>query len=174
MDANDRCSRARAEGVGVIVARMCEGSVRGHCPGWQESVRGLLALTLLLLLAACTRAPAEQRLREAITGLQSAIESREVNPAMAHIAEDFIGNDGLDREGVRNLLRLQMLRHQSLGLTLGPFESELHGERATVRFTAVATGGTGALIPQSARVWNVETGWREDDGDWRLISAQWH
>jgi len=125
------------------------------------------------MLVACAQAPAEQRLREAITGLQASIEAREVNPAMARIAEDFIGNDGLDREGVRNLLRLQMLRHQSLGLTLGPFDIEVHGQRATVRFTAVATGGSGALIPESARVWNVETGWREDGGDWLLISAQW-
>lgn len=132
-----------------------------------------MVLAVLSVLVACAQAPADRRLREAMKGLQASIEAREVNPAMARIAEDFIGNDGLDRGGVRNLLRLQMLRHQSLGLTLGPFDIEVHGRRATVRFTAVATGGTGALIPESARVWNVETGWREDDGDWLLISAQW-
>jgi hypothetical protein len=145
-------------------------SRRSPLSSWAQSFAALL---LICGLAACARAPAEQRLREALAGLQAAVEAREVSPAMEHVAEDFVGNEGLDREGARNLLRLMVLRHQSLGLSLGPYEIELHGERATVRFTAVATGGSGALIPESARVWNVETGWREDGGEWRLISAQW-
>ena len=126
-----------------------------------------------LLLVGCARAPAEQRLREALSGLQNAIEAREVGQAIDFVADDFIGRDGLDREGARSLLRLQVLRHQQLGLSFGPYEIALQGERATVRFTAVATGGSGAMLPESARVWQVETGWRDEQGQWRLISADW-
>jgi hypothetical protein len=108
-----------------------------------------------------------------MTGLQAAIEAREVGEAMDYVGEDFIGTGSLDREGARNLLRLMVLRHQTLGLSLGPAEVELFEGRASVRFTAVATGGQGALLPQSARVWNVETAWRDDGDEWRLISAQW-
>ncbi|SDD19716.1 hypothetical protein [Aquimonas voraii] len=137
-------------------------------------VRWLLAVLFLpLLVAACSRAPAEQRLHEAMAGLQSAIEAREVRVAMGYVDEDFIGSGSLDREGARNLLRAMVLRHQSLGLTLGPAEIELFEGRAAVRFTAVATGGQGALLPQSARVWQVETAWRDHGSDWRLISAHW-
>ena len=138
--------------------------------------RGLCAcfgLALCLALSACSRAPAEQRLRTSIAELQEAIEARAPARAVDHLAEDFVGSGNLDREGARNLLRLMAIRHQQLGLTLGPMQLELIGDRATVRFTAVATGGSGALIPQSARVWNVETGWRDEDGRWRLISAEW-
>ncbi|MFN7784611.1 MAG: nuclear transport factor 2 family protein [Lysobacterales bacterium] len=124
-------------------------------------------------LVGCSRAPAEERLRGAMTGLQAAIEAREVGEAMEYVGEDFIGTGSLDREGARNLLRLMVLRHQTLGLSLGPAEIELFEGRASVRFTAVATGGQGALLPQSARVWNVETAWRDDGDEWRLISAQW-
>ena len=130
-------------------------------------------LVLVVALAGCAVEPAEQRLQASVNGLQTAIEAREVSSAMDFIADDFVGTGTLDREGVRNLLRLQVLRHAQLGLTLGPMQSELIGDRATVRFTAVATGGSGTLIPESARVWSVETGWRDDDGEWRLISAQW-
>ena len=148
--------RARPHGAGAA-------SVRWAC--WMAA--------LCVLLAGCSRAPAEQRLREAMAGLQSAIEAREVRVAMGYVDEDFIGSGSLDREGARNLLRAMVLRHQSLGLTLGPAEIELFEGRATVRFTAVATGGQGALLPQSARVWQVETAWREDGSDWRLLSAHW-
>ena len=136
-------------------------------------MRAAVLLVLVIALAACAVEPAEQRLQAAVSGLQAAIEAREVGNAMDFIADDFVGTGTLDREGVRNLLRLQVLRHAQLGVTLGPMQSELLGDRATVRFTAVATGGSGAFIPESARVWAVETGWRDDDGEWRLISAQW-
>lgn len=136
-------------------------------------IRAAVLLVLVMALAACAVEPAEQRLQAAVSGLQAAIEAREVGNAMEFIAEDFVGTGTLDREGVRNLLRLQVLRHAQLGLTLGPMQTELIGDRATVRFTAVATGGSGALVPESARVWTVETGWRDADGEWRLISAQW-
>ncbi len=132
-----------------------------------------LCLLVVLAFAGCARAPAEQRLREAMDGLQAAIEAREVGTAMEFVADDFIASGSLDREGARNLLRLMVLRHQRLGLTLGPADVELFDARATVRFTAVATGGQGTLLPESARVWQVETAWREDSGDWKLISAHW-
>lgn len=137
------------------------------------AVRGALVVALMAALVGCSRAPAEERLRGAMTGLQAAIEAREVGEAMEYVGEDFIGTGSLDREGARNLLRLMVLRHQTLGLSLGPAEIELFEGRASVRFTAVATGGQGALLPQSARVWNVETAWRDDGDEWRLISAQW-
>lgn len=133
----------------------------------------VFGLMVLLVLSACTRAPDEQRLRDAMASLQAAIEAREVAAAMDVVAEDFIGTGGLDRAGARNLLRLMVLRHQTLGLSLGPVEVELFDGRATVRFTAVATGGQGALLPESARIWQVETAWRMDGGDWRLLSAHW-
>lgn len=132
-----------------------------------------LCLLIVMALAGCARAPAEQRLREAMAGLQAAIEAREVGTAMEFVADDFIATGSLDREGARNLLRLMVLRHQRLGLTLGPADVALFDARATVRFTAVATGGQGTLLPESARVWQVETAWREDSGDWKLISAHW-
>lgn len=133
----------------------------------------MLCPVILLMLSGCSRAPAEQRLRESIAGLQAAIEARETGRAMDHVADDFFGTGNLDRDGARNLLRLMAIRHQRLGLSLGPMQVELHGERASVRFTAVATGGSGALLPESARVWDVETGWRDEEGRWRLISAEW-
>jgi hypothetical protein len=151
-------------------------SAARHGPRLRAAARLLpwLAWTVcVLLLVGCARAPAEQRLREALSGLQNAIEAREVGQAIDFVADDFIGRDGLDREGARGLLRLQVIRHQQLGLSFGPYEITLQGERATVRFTAVATGGSGAMLPESARVWQVETGWREEQGQWRLISADW-
>lgn len=42
-----------------------------------------------------------------------------------------------------------------------------------MQFTAALTGGSGGLLPESGQIYEVETGWRLDDGEWRLIQADW-
>ena len=42
-----------------------------------------------------------------------------------------------------------------------------------MRFDAAVTGGAGGLLPQSGQVYDVETGWRLEGGEWRLVNAEW-
>ena len=138
-------------------------------PTWAIMVLVLAAS----ILSACSRPPPEVRLRERISQMQEALESRRPADFVAGIAEDFIADAGLDKEGVRKYLRVQMLRNQHIGATLGPLDVELHGERATVTFSVVLTGSSGGLIPDTARPWKVTTGWRDGPNDWLLIHARW-
>ncbi len=136
----------------------------------------VLAGVVLLWLAAaagCSRTPPEERLRERIGEMQQALEARRPADFFAGVAEDFSGVSGLDREGARNLMRAQVLRNAAIGVTLGPLDIELHGERATVKFSAILTGGSGGLVPDSARPWAVTTGWRDGPDGWQLIHASW-
>ncbi len=128
---------------------------------------------LMVLLIGCSRSPPEERLRARIASMQDALETRNPKAFAAGIAEDFAGDSGLDREGVRNLLRAQLLRNQQIGASLGPLDVQLHGERATVRFKVMLTGGSGGLIPDHARGWQVSSGWRDGPEDWQLIQASW-
>ncbi|UWX04587.1 hypothetical protein H1235_07725 [Pseudoxanthomonas sp. NC8] len=91
---------------------------------------------------------------------------------MDGVAEDFGGNAGMDRAALQQLVRAQILVNADLGLTLGPAEVQLQGERATVRFSAVATGG-GRLLPDRAQAQEVTSGWRDENGQWRLYYAEW-
>ena len=132
-----------------------------------------MVLLMLALLAGCSRSPPEQRLRERIADMQQALEARKPADFVVGIAEDFGSDNGMDREGIRNLLRVQMLRNASIGATLGPLDISLHGERATVKFSAVLTGGSGGLLPDSARPWSVTSAWRDGADGWQLIHASW-
>ena len=69
--------------------------------------------------------------------------------------------------------RLQVLRHAAIGVTMGPLDVRLHGERATVKFSVMATGGSGGLLPDSARPWAVESDWRDGAGGWQVFRAEW-
>ncbi|MEG3193910.1 hypothetical protein SNE32_16945, partial [Lysobacter sp. D1-1-M9] len=67
---------------------------------WMEVAgnRWLPVFFILLMVAACSRPPPEQQLREAIGEIEAAIEERDVSGLRSWLADDFIGPDGMDRE----------------------------------------------------------------------------
>ena len=134
----------------------------------------LLVFACVALLIACARTPPEQALREVIGELQQAIDARDAGELDRFLAEDFVGNEGLDRRGIRRLAAALFLQHRQVGARIGPLDVQLTDDRhATVRFTAALSGGAGGLLPDQAQVYQVESGWRLQDGDWVMTSARW-
>ena len=134
----------------------------------------LVAFTFacMLALAGCSREPPEQALRDTIAGMEEAAEAGDADALFEPIAEDFAGSQAMDREAFRRYVLVMGLRRQIVGVQLGPLDVKLYGDRASVAFTAAMTGGPGWL-PDRAQVYDVTTGWRMDDGEWKLISASW-
>jgi ketosteroid isomerase-like protein len=127
-----------------------------------------------VLLTACARVPDEQRIRADIATMQHAIENHDLHGFMDHISGDFTGNDGTaDREGLANVLRLEVLRNDEVGVALGPIDVELQDSRATVNLTATFTGGPGSLIPDHAAIYTIRSGWKKEGSQWRCFNATW-
>ena len=139
---------------------------------WKRSVFTLLLAAVAVLSAGCSREPPEQALRATIAAMQAAAEARDSDALVASVSEDFAGPEGMDRDAFRRYLAVIWLRNREVGVSVGPLELELIGERATVGFTAAATGGEG-WMPDRGQVYRVVTGWRMEGGEWRLISARW-
>jgi ketosteroid isomerase-like protein len=133
-----------------------------------------ICLFVAVLLAACARTPDEQRIRAAITTMQHAVETHDARGFIAYVSSDFSGNDGaVDRDGLANLLRSQVLRNEQVGVTLGPIDVELQGSRAIARVTATLTGGSGGLLPEHGAIYAFTSGWKKDGSDWRCYNASW-
>lgn len=129
---------------------------------------------LAVVVAACSRPDPEQQLRDQIARMQAAVEERAPADAMAAVGEDFSGPGGMDRAALHNLLRMQLLANQRVGVTTGPLSLELRDGSATVRFDAMLTGsGRGQWLPDRAQAYEVTTGWRLREGRWQLNHAQW-
>lgn len=134
----------------------------------------VLAFSLAVLASACSRTPPEQAILENLDAMQSAIAARDAGAVDALLADDFIGSDGLDREGARRLAAVMFLQYRDVSVKLGPATVELRGDRnAMAHFTVLATGGSGGLLPDSGQAYEVETGWRMAGGGWKLLSAEW-
>jgi len=135
-------------------------------------VAAVVFCAFLAMASACKRSTPEQALRRDVSALQAAIETRDAGAVHDFLAEDFIGNDGLDRDGARRLAALYFMRNDKVGVTVGPLDVAVQGDHATVRSTVALTGG-GGLLPDSGRIRRVESGWRLESGGWRMTSIAW-
>jgi len=133
----------------------------------------LTLLACCALLAACRHDPPEQRLRAEIARMQAALEARDPEAVLAGVASDFRGPGGLDRDMLRRTMQLQLLSRGRVGVTVGRLQVDMGQGSATARFDALLTGGDGRWLPEEAQAYEVETGWREESGQWRLVSATW-
>lgn len=141
--------------------------------GFQRIVSGI-AVAVCLLLAACAKDDPEQAVRHQVDAMQAAIDARDAGEVEDLLAQDFVGNDGMDRRGLKQLAAAVFLRHREVAAKVGPVSVELRGETdAIARFSVLATGGSGGFLPESGQVYQVETGWRLIDGEWMLINASW-
>ena len=140
---------------------------------WRCMLHAMLLFAIVAILAACQRESPEQALREQVHRMQAAAEARDPSAFIDAVAEDFSGNSGMDRAALHNLLRMQLLGNAKVGVTTGPLQVEMQGDRARVSFSAVLTGGSGRFLPDAAQSYAITTGWRLEDGDWRLYYAQW-
>ena len=132
-----------------------------------------LVVLLLAVLAACKRDTPEAALRAQLAQMQAAASERRVGDFMDGVATAFAGSGGMDRAALHNLLRLQMLRNSEVGVTSGPVQIEMQGDNATVRMNVVLTGGNGRLLPDSAQIYAITSGWRMEAGQWRVYYAAW-
>jgi hypothetical protein len=146
----------------------------GHTVQDSRMIRTYTICMILAFLAACHRTPDEQRIRESIEAMQKAIEVGQPRDFISYVAKDFTGNDGtVDRDGLMNILRIEVLRNEKAGVTLGPIDVDLQGDRATVRVTATLTGGSGGLLPERGSIYAITSGWRREGSDWRCYNASW-
>ena len=144
-----------------------------HFRGIQRVV-ATLAIVATIAVAGCGGDTPEQAVRRQVEAMQGAIDAREAGAVADLLAEDFVGNDGMDRRGARQLAAAVFLRHRDIGARLGPVKVELRGQGdAIARFDVLATGGSGGLLPERGQVYRVETGWRLADGEWQLLNATW-
>lgn len=132
------------------------------------------ASAVLTGLLACSAPPPDaQRIENHIREMAQAVEARDRGAFMDAIASDFSGQTGAyDRAEIEGMVRVHLLRNRHINVLLSGLEIDVRGDRATARFTALLTGSE-QWFPERGRRYAFETGWRLDDGEWRVVNARW-
>ena len=138
-------------------------------------VRVFLLTFCLLTVIACDKTSEQDLVIATIRNMEAAAESAEGAEFMAHVADDFAGNQGMDRRLLKSILLRQLNQYSKITAQLGPIRVTIHdGEplRATAKFEALLLGGQGWL-PEDGQLYEFTTGWRKKGSKWMLINTEW-
>ena len=135
----------------------------------------VLSLAIAVLgIGACSRPPDETALRETIESMREAAEARNAGGVLDSIAADFSGRGGeIDRDGLSRLLKLEFLRSESIGVSLGSPAIEVEGDRATAKFEMTLTDRSRRFLPGGSESYAVVSGWRREGRRWVCVNAVW-
>jgi len=137
-----------------------------------NAMRKTLCL-MLVVLAGCAKTPDVEQIQAQIEQQEVSAEAGEIGRFMDGIAEDFSGQQGaLDAQGLRDMLRVQLLANTRIKVALSGVKVEVTGDTATAEFSALLTGGPG-FIPDAGKLVQVATAWRKIDGQWQVVNATW-
>ena len=145
-------------------------------PGSSRSTMQFVLMAILALAAAagCSRPPDEVVLRETIESMRAAAEARDAGGVLDSIAPDFTGRGGeVDRDGLSRLLKLEFLRPQPIGVSIGSIEIAIDGDRATATFRMTLTDRSRRFLPGGSESYAVVSGWRREGRRWVCVNATW-
>ncbi|HSN89701.1 MAG TPA: hypothetical protein VLS93_00600 [Anaeromyxobacteraceae bacterium] len=119
----------------------------------------------------------EDRIRAAFEEAARAAGEKRVGDAVAIVSERFRGQ-GLDRQGVKQLVAYQALRGEWVSVSVAGVEVAVEGEaaRATLDLVLARSGAGKALadlLPAEASAWRIECGLEVEEGEWRVVEASW-
>ena len=133
------------------------------------------AVFAALLLVACgEKLSVEQQIIATLRKMEIAAEEGKHFEFMDYVADSFGGQaSSMDRREFHRFMIFQMNQHRRLYAQFFPiYVQEIDMDRASANFRLLVTGG-GALLPESGQLFEVETQWLLDGGDWKLEKADW-
>lgn len=137
--------------------------------------RFILCVLLGFALAKCAgEGSVSDQVKAALAEMEELGESGDRAGFMDFVTEDFQGQGGaMTRDDFGRLLVFQWNNNRRINAQLFPVEvTELGPTLATAKFRVLLTGGTGWL-PERGQVYDVETSWQKEDGEWMLWRAAW-
>jgi ketosteroid isomerase-like protein len=136
-------------------------------------------LVFSLFLGACSKGVTEEdRVKRVVKDVEKAAESKDVKGFMRHVSKDYNDDRGNDYDGVKGILFYQFLRAEKVSVFVRGVEVEVRGDRALVNTKVVMVRGKEIekiedIIPEDAAGYRFSVVFRNEDGDWKALSARW-
>lgn len=132
------------------------------------------ALAAFLLVACGEKLSLEQQIIATLQVMEEAAEQGEHFEFMGYVANSFSGQYGsMDRREFHRFMIFQINQNRRLHAQFFPIYVQESGkDLASAHFKLLVTGGAG-LLPESGRLFEVETQWLRDGNDWMLEKADW-
>jgi ribosomal protein S17E len=126
---------------------------------------------------ACQRQDEKEKIKRVITGVQAAIEEKNIRAATGYIAKDYSDQQGNNFETLRGILLGYFFRYPKISGYITHLDISVDGASAQVTLKAILTSGqkTGSVtdvVPEQLGVYRFDVGFNKVSGDWKIISAR--
>ena len=137
------------------------------------------ALAVLLTAIACSKPTTpEQRVREFLDRGEQAAEQKDMRTLRGAVSEHYSDSDGRDRRMIEGILRLYVLRHESIHLLTRvdsiefPRPAQAH-VGIYVAMAARPITHAAQLAAFQANLYRFDLVLAEEDSQWRVLRAAW-
>ena len=142
------------------------------------AVRHAVLGLCLLALACADRTPPEEHVREVLAALEEGAQQRDAGAMKEHISESYSDGHGNDKRAATQLVAFHLLQNQSVHLLTRVQSVEIAAPGEARAEVLVAMAGTPiespeALLSLRADLYRFDLAFAEEDGDWRVRSAEW-
>lgn len=134
-----------------------------------------IALLLGVLSACGSKSTPEEQVRAVIAAAETGAEARDLSAVMDLVAEGYTDTRGQDKAAIRDLMRAYFIVNQSVHLLMRVDSIDFPADEL-----AAARISVGMLGRQSQEDWKYAVDVYEfdvrllnEDGEWRLQSAEW-
>lgn len=149
-----------------------------------NSVKSLMqirspVLVMLLVVLACSKTGTpEQRIRQFLDRAEQAAEQKDVRALRESVSEHYSDADGHDRRTIDGILRLHVLRHESIHLftRIESIEFPKPHEAHVAIYVAMAArpiANAAQLAAFRADLYRFDLVLAEEDSQWRVRRADW-
>jgi len=133
-----------------------------------------VAFVALLLSACSEKLSVEQQIIATLRNMETAAEEGQHLEFMSYVADSFSAQQGsMERRDFHRFMIFQINQNRRLQAQFFPiFVQESGDNTASAHFKLLVTGGAG-LLPDRGQLFEVDTQWLRDGGDWLLKRADW-
>ena len=175
-----RARRGRAPRLGGGVRAPLVRRERGSMPGPRTARDLVTCIALALCALGCSRevASPEDRVRAVLAALEESAQEKDAGEMKEHVSEGYSDAKGNDKRAIAQLVAFHLLSNQSVYLLtrVRSVEIEEPGQaRAEILVAMAGTKieGPEALLALRADLYRFDLGFAEEDGAWRIRSAEW-
>lgn len=130
--------------------------------------------SLLALFTGCSEPPNDERLlRDAIKNIEQAAEAKQIQPILAYLAEEFLGNQSYRKANMQGMLLWQFRQNQHIHVLVQKVDIQLAGEQAQVICRLILAGRDEKIVPERARALVIDSEWQKREGHWLVVKARW-
>jgi len=139
-----------------------------------------LLMLVISLLSACNSDPElseEDKVKATLNAIETAAQERSLSGMVEHLSPSYRDFDGNDYKAVKDLLRLQLLRNQSINIFSKIRELEVIGNSATAELS-VAMASRGVDLSSEANRLRADTHrfsirLAKEKELWKIKSVSW-